>query len=159
MERHRIGLISDTHGLARPEALVALAGVEIIVHAGDVGSSTVLEALRTVAPLRAVRGNTDIGSYSTFLSGHLHLEIGGVKVYILHNLERLAHDQDMGGSGVVIFGHTHRAQVYQREGVLYVNPGSAGPRRGDNPVTVALLTIEDGQATAQIVYLTVDGLS
>ncbi len=140
----RIGVISDTHGLLRPEALAALAGCERIVHAGDVGSPEVLEGLRALAPLVAVRGNCDHGPWAERLPEREVVEAGGHLLYVLHDLAELDLDPSAAGFSAVVSGHTHRPDCYRRERVLYLNPGSAGPRRFWLPVTLARLTIGPG---------------
>lgn len=159
-----IGVISDTHGLLRPEALAALEGSDLIVHAGDVGRAHILERLAEIAPVRAIRGNTD-GSAAGPLPEtevvDLSAEDGvpadpprGPLAYVLHDLEMLDLDPAEAGIQVVISGHTHRPKVLRRGAVLYLNPGSAGPRRFDLPVTVAHLFVEEaGAPRAEIVTL------
>jgi putative phosphoesterase len=138
-----VGILSDTHHLVRPEALDALQGVELILHAGDVGSGEVLSTLEDVAPVRAVRGNTDHDSPVDRLPSSLVIEVAGWSFYLLHDLGRL--DLDPAGAGIsaVVFGHSHRSAVYEERGVLYLNPGSAGPRRLDLPASVARLRLPD----------------
>ena len=146
------GIISDTHGLLRPEALKALQGVDRILHGGDVGNAEVLEALREIAPVVAVRGNNDNGSWADDLPQWEVAELEGVFVYMIHNLQEM--DISPAGSfQVVVSGHSHKPSVEERRGVLYVNPGSAGPRRFDLPITIALLRVTGDQATAEIVEL------
>ena len=147
---HRIGLISDTHGLLRPEAVVALAGVERIVHAGDVGRSAVLEALARIAPVVAVRGNVDHEPWARALPESATLEIGGVRIHVLHVLDDLALDPAKERIGVVVYGHSHTPAIETRAGILYVNPGSAGPRRFRLPTTVGELVLEAGRPAAKI---------
>lgn len=151
--RHRVGVISDTHRLLRPEALAALAGVELILHAGDVGDPQVLVELAGVAPVVAVRGNVDGGAWANDLPETRALEVGGVWIYMLHDMNQLDLDPAAGGFSVVISGHSHKASVMNRGGVLYLNPGAAGPRRFALPVTLAILEIEDGDMRAEIVSL------
>lgn len=148
-----IGVLSDTHGLLRPEVLPALAGVEHILHAGDVGDPAILERLREVAPVTAIRGNVDVSGACSLLPETEAVELGGCLVYMLHSLGDLDLNPKAAEMGVVVFGHSHQPSVEWREGVLYLNPGSAGPRRFKLPVTVALLRIEDGVAEAEIVPL------
>ena len=138
---HVVGVISDTHGLVRPEALRALAGVELIIHAGDVGSPEVLEALERVAPVVAVRGNTDQRLWAVDLPPVEVVELGDVFLYVLHDLQQLDLDPVAAGLHAVISGHTHRPFVDRRGGVLYLNPGSAGPVRSELPVSLFLLHI------------------
>lgn len=154
----RIGLISDTHGLLRPEALAALRGCERIVHAGDIGDPAILEALAGIAPLTAVRGNNDTAAWARDLPETARVQCDGVTVFVLHDrnqLERRRPAIDPHGDGihVVVAGHSHRPVVETRDGVLYVNPGSAGPRRFSLPVTLAHLDIVGARATAQLVSL------
>ncbi len=149
---HLVGVISDTHSLMRPEALEALQGCELIIHAGDVGRSDVLEALREIAPVVAVRGNVDRRELARVLRQTAAVEVGGVWIYVIHNLQEL--DLDPANKfGVVISGHTHQALTERREGVLYLNPGSAGPRHFNRPVTLALLRIHDGTVQVEQVEL------
>ena len=146
----RIGLISDTHGLVRPEALQALAGVERIIHAGDVGGAEVIEALRRIAPVEVVRGNNDKDTWGQQLAPWLALEFDGVGVHVLHDLNEMDLDPAAAGFRVVVAGHSHKPRVIERDGVLFVNPGSAGPRRFSLPVTLGYLNIEAGAARAEI---------
>ena len=159
MSRHRrthtVGVIADTHGLLRPEAAVALAGSELIVHAGDVGSAEVLDKLREIAPVVAVRGNNDKGAWAVSLPATEVVEIGGVFLYILHDLRELALDLATAKFHVVIAGHSHRPAIDHRDGVMFLNPGSAGPRRFTLPVAVALLHVHDERVRAEIVELDV----
>jgi uncharacterized protein len=146
----RIGLISDTHGLVRPEALQALAGVEHIIHAGDVGGEEVVDALRRIAPVDVVRGNNDKDAWGQQLPAWLALEFGGVGIHVLHDLNEMDIDPAAAGFHVIITGHSHKPVVSQREGILFVNPGSAGPRRFSLPVTLGYLNIAAGAAQAEI---------
>jgi uncharacterized protein len=146
----RIGLISDTHGLLRPEALQALAGVEHIIHAGDIGGPEVLETLGNIAPVDAVRGNNDKGSWAAKLSPWLALEFAGVAVHVLHDVKEIDVAPGAAGFRVVIAGHSHKPLVAERDGVLFVNPGSAGPRRFSLPVTLGYLMVEAGTVHAEI---------
>jgi hypothetical protein len=139
-----IGLVSDTHGLARPSLARALAGAELVVHAGDIGSPLVLDTLASIASVRAVRGNTDTDSWALPLPRSLLVEIEHHVIYVLHDVALLDLDPVAVGVSVVVSGHTHCASVERRDGVLYVNPGSAGPRRSALPPTVARLWIRDG---------------
>jgi putative phosphoesterase len=151
----RIGLISDTHGLLRPEALRALAGAELIVHAGDIGGPEVLEALRALAPLVAVRGNNDRGPWATALAETETVETGGRSLYVLHDLKTLDLDPRAAGFDAVIAGHSHQPRIERRDGVLYLNPGSAGPRRFRLPVALARLDVGATGLDAEIVRLDV----
>lgn len=154
--RHLIGLVSDTHGLVRPAVHQALAGVELILHAGDVGGSDVLDELALIAPVRAVYGNTDVPGDPRLAATIVH-EVGGMLVHVSHGhelgrptptllLERYAGD-------VLVYGHTHRALVAEAQGRLVVNPGAAGPRRFDVVPSVARLTVHGGRATVEVVEL------
>ena len=146
----RIGLISDTHGLMRPEALAALAGVAHIVHAGDIGSEEILSQLRTIAPVTAVRGNNDKATWAAGIAETEVLEIAGKLIYVLHDLAELDLDPAAAGFSVVVTGHSHKPLVTQKGDVLYVNPGSAGPRRFKLPISVALLEIDGTTIRAEI---------
>jgi uncharacterized protein len=134
-----IGVISDTHGLMRPEALQALDGSELIIHAGDVGNPEILNALRDIAPVIAVRGNVDKGAWADKLPETERVARGGASIYVLHDVNRLDLDPAAAGLSAVISGHSHRPSIRTHDGVLYLNPGSAGPRRFKLPITVALL--------------------
>lgn len=136
-----IGLISDTHGLLRPEALTALAGVEHIIHAGDVGPAEILDALSEIAPLTWVRGNTDMRAAADDWPPTAVVRAGGRNVYVVHDIDTLDLDPRAAGMAAVVYGHSHRPDARLRDGVLYVNPGAAGPRRFSLPVTVARLRI------------------
>lgn len=148
-----IGLISDTHGLVRPEALRALTGVAQIVHAGDVGSQDVLDALERLAPVVAVRGNNDRGAFAERLPERAVVERPGLRLLVLHDGHELAREPASGAFDVVVTGHSHRPRVEDLDGVLYVNPGSAGPRRFRLPVSVARLALARGRVTARIIEL------
>ena len=136
-----LGLISDTHGLPRPEAARALAGSDLIIHAGDVGAPDILDALRMIAPVVAVRGNVDTGAWASGLPATAVAEAGGTLIYVLHDLSELDLDPAATGFGVVVSGHSHQPTTAERGGVLFVNPGSAGRRRFKLPVTVARLDL------------------
>lgn len=149
----KIGVISDTHGLLRPEALVALRGSERIIHAGDVGDPEIFDQLRTIAPVTAVRGNVDKGAWAEKLPETDVLEVAGVSIYVLHNLDELDLKPEAAGFSVVIYGHSHVPKQEMRKGVLYFNPGSAGPRRFKLPVTLGRLMIEGGRVRGEIVRI------
>jgi putative phosphoesterase len=151
----RIGLISDTHGLLRPQALDALAGVDRIIHAGDIGKAEILEALARIAPVDAVRGNNDRGDWARAIPETLDLDYDGVRIHLLHDVKELRGKAPLSLARVVIAGHSHKPAVLEKDGVLYVNPGSAGPRRFKLPVSVAMLDIEDGRAVASITELAI----
>jgi hypothetical protein len=150
---HTVGVISDTHGLLRPEALAALAGVERIVHAGDIGAPDVLAALGRIAPVTAVRGNNDRAGWAADIPETDVLEIGGVSLYVLHDLHELDLDPRAAGFAAVIAGHSHQPRMEERDGVLYLNPGSAGPRRFKLPISLARLTVTGPRLRAELVTL------
>ena len=149
----RIGVISDTHGLLRSEAEKALRGVDLIVHAGDVGKPEILTKLKSIAPVFAVRGNVDTESWAKELPESAVVEAEGASLYVLHNLRQLDLKPEGIGFDAVISGHTHQAEQWERNGVLYLNPGSAGPRRFRLPVTLALLDLSDQPWKVEIVEL------
>jgi uncharacterized protein len=148
-----IGVISDTHGLLRPEAIEALRGVSLILHAGDVGAPEILEELRQIAPVTAVRGNVDHGSWASGLPVSEAVEIEGVSVYMLHILAQLDLKPEGAGFGVVVYGHSHAPSSEIKNGVLYFNPGSAGPRRFKLPVTVGKLVIDGEKVRGEIMEI------
>jgi uncharacterized protein len=148
-----IGVISDTHGLLRPEALAALRDSAYIIHGGDIGDRTILEELAKIAPVIAIRGNVDRESWAKKVPSTSVLEVQGVSIYILHNLAELELKPEAAGFGVVVYGHSHAAKQETKNGVLYFNPGSAGPRRFRLPVTVGRLTVKDGKALGEIVEI------
>ena len=147
----RVGLISDTHGLLRPEVLDFLRGSDHIVHGGDVCDPSVLEALRAVAPLTAVRGNNDRGAWAEGLRESELVCLGGIFLYAIHDLAEIDIEPRAAGVRVVVSGHSHRPSVEERDGVLYVNPGSAGPRRFRLPIAAAELAVEGERVAAKIV--------
>lgn len=151
----RIGVISDTHGLVRPEALAALRGVSHIVHGGDVGAPEVLEALETIAPVTAVRGNNDTAAWAKKLPLTDTLEVAGRTLYVLHDIADLDLDPATAGFAVVVTGHSHQAKVVTKDGVLFMNPGSAGPRRFRLPISVGLLQIGAAGIDASIQELNI----
>ncbi|MFN7996265.1 MAG: metallophosphoesterase family protein [Bryobacteraceae bacterium] len=153
----RIGLISDTHGLLREEALATLAGSEYIIHAGDVGGPEVLDRLREIAPVTAVRGNVDRDAWADVLSPTAVVEAGPALIYVLHDLHELDLNPVAAGFQVVVSGHSHKPAQFERAGVLYVNPGSAGPRRFRLPVTVARLDLDERPWRVEFVSLTTGG--
>ena len=148
-----LGVISDTHGLLRPEAIEALRGVSLILHAGDVGAPEILVELRKIAPVTAVRGNVDHGSWASGLPTSEVLEIEGVSIYMLHGLAELDLNPEAAGFGVVVYGHSHVPKAEVKNGVLYFNPGSAGPRRFKLSVTVGKLVVESGRVRGKIVEI------
>ena len=151
----RIGLIADTHGLLRPEAIDALRGSDRIVHAGDIGDPGILDALAEIAPLTAIRGNNDTGAWARDLPDAAHVVVDGVAIYIIHDIKTLPARSPPGPVDVIVAGHSHRPRAETRDGVLYVNPGSAGRRRFSLPITVAELRVEQGRFDARIVPLPV----
>jgi putative phosphoesterase len=148
-----IGVISDTHGLLRPEAVSALQGVDHILHAGDVGNADILVALREIAPLTAIRGNVDVFGACGQLPATEVVELGGCLFYLVHALQDLDINPQAAGVAAVVYGHSHRPDVEQRDGVLYLNPGSAGPRRFNLPVTLAKVNVVEGKVDPRIVTL------
>jgi len=154
-QSHLVGVISDTHGLVRPEVLQALQGVELILHAGDVGSPEVLTALRTIAPVYPVRGNMDREDWARNLPKTATVEVGGFTLHVIHDLNTLDSDPAAAGFRAVISGHSHQPAAVERNGVLFLNPGSAGPRRFRLPVSMATLKTEGESLEARIVELKV----
>jgi putative phosphoesterase len=150
---HRVGLISDTHGLMRPEALATLRDSDLIIHCGDIGDSAVLEVLQTLAPVRAIRGNNDKGAWASSLPACDVVEVGSHKIYVLHNLADLDLDPAEAGFTVVVSGHSHKPVIEKRGKILFVNPGSAGPRRFTLPVTIATLALRPSRCEAKIIEL------
>lgn len=149
----RVGLISDTHGLLRPEALAFLEGSDHIVHGGDICDAGVLEALSGIAPVTAVRGNNDHGSWASRLRETELFQVGAVSVYAIHDLAHLHIEPGAAGVQVVVSGHSHKPSVGRRGGILYVNPGSAGPRRFKLPVSIGELTVTGSSVSARTVEL------
>ena len=150
---HKIGLISDTHGLLRPEAVKALRGSELIIHAGDVGDSGILATLREIAPVVAVRGNIDTQDWALSLPETAVAEAGSVNIYVLHDVKTLDLDPNAAGFHFVISGHSHKPAHTVRKGVIYINPGSAGPRRFHLPITIARLDLAPAAWTLEFVDL------
>jgi len=150
-----IGVISDTHGLLRPEAVAALRGVEHILHAGDVGDIAILDALREIAPVTAIRGNVDVSGACAELPATDVVELGGRLFYLVHSVHDLDINPVAAGVAMVVSGHSHKASVQVRDGVVFFNPGSAGPRRFSLPVTVGFVTVEDG-VEASVMELVVE---
>jgi len=151
--RTRVGLISDTHGLIREEALRALAGCAHIVHAGDIVTPGILDRLREIAPLTAVRGNNDRGEWAKSLPEYDVVEFGPILVYVRHDRAELDIDPAAAGFRVVVCGHSHKPGIETREGVLYVNPGSAGPRRFKLPIAIGELVIDGERVDARIIEI------
>lgn len=150
----RIGLISDTHGLLRPQALSALKGSEIILHAGDIGKPEVLTSLETIAPVIAIRGNNDREPWARNLPDVVNLTANGVPIHIIHNVNEIERDPN-GKFRIVVSGHSHKPGVVAKEGVFFINPGSAGPRRFKLPVAVARLSLGGKKIRTKIVELKV----
>ena len=148
-----VGVVSDTHGLLRPEAVRALRGVERIVHAGDVGSASVLEELGAIAPVVAVRGNNDRGAWAAKLPATEVVEVDGALLYVIHDLAELDLDPAAAGFHAVVSGHSHRPKIERRDGVLYLNPGSIGPRRFTLPIAFALLRVTGCAVNAKVIEL------
>ncbi|PZX16519.1 hypothetical protein LX81_01888 [Palleronia aestuarii] len=149
----RIGVISDTHGLVRPEALAALQGVDHILHAGDLGRGDMLSPLEAIAPVVAIRGNIDREGPAAALPDRETVEIAGARFHIVHDIADLDAAPAEEGWDAVVFGHSHKPGMERRDGVLFLNPGSAGPRRFSLPVTLAIVTVEGGRLEAEIVTL------
>ena len=149
----RIGAISDTHGLLRPEAIAALRGSDRILHAGDVGDPGILDRLRELAPVTAVRGNVDRGPWAAALPETELVEVAGLSIYLIHDLGHLDLKPEAAGIRVVIYGHSHQPKIEEKNGVLFFNPGSAGPRRFHLPVSLGKLEIEKGTVRNEIVNL------
>jgi putative phosphoesterase len=152
------GIISDTHGLLRPEAVEALRGSDRILHAGDIGVAEILETLAQIAPVTAIRGNVDTKPWARALPETEVVEagglpIGGLSIYMLHDLARLDLKPEAAGFRVVVYGHSHQPKIEEKNGVLYFNPGSAGPRRFNLPVSVGRLTIKGNEVSAEVVEL------
>ena len=148
-----VGIIADTHGLLRPEASDYLSGSDVIIHAGDVGGRTVLDALNTIAPTFAVRGNTDSGPWTQGLPDKDMIEVAGKWFYILHMIDDLDLDPAAAGCTAVIYGHTHRPEHYEKNGVLFFNPGSAGPLRYKTAATLGRILIRNGRLEDEILTI------
>ncbi len=151
----RVGVISDTHGLLRPEAVAFLRGSDRIVHAGDIGNATVLAELAALAPVTAVRGNNDHGGWASAIGETARVAVDDVAIYVVHDVAELRREPPPAGCRVVVSGHSHTPAVAERDGILWVNPGSAGPRRFRLPIAVAELEIAGADVRARIVELTV----
>lgn len=149
----RVGLISDTHGMLRPDARAFLMGCDYIVHGGDVGGADILDDLAAIAPLTAVRGNNDTAPWAARLPVTELIRVGNVFIYVIHNLAELDIDPGAAGVRVVVSGHSHQPRVEEREGVLYVNPGSSGPRRFKLPISVGEIIVSGSTVKARIVDL------
>lgn len=149
----RVGLISDTHGLLRAEATDFLRGCDFIVHGGDIGDPKILQDLSAIAPLTAVRGNNDKGAWAGQLAEDEYLKVGDIVVYVIHDLAELPIDPPAAGVRVVVSGHSHVPLIRQRDGVLFVNPGSAGPRRFKLPISIGELVLTGSSVSARTVEL------
>jgi putative phosphoesterase len=149
----RIGIISDTHGLLRPEAIKQLAGADHIIHAGDIGGPEVIEGLRRIAPTTAIRGNIDTGEWAKDYPDSELVILGGRALYVLHNLKEIKLDPAASRFDVIISGHSHRPKIETKNRVLYVNPGSAGPRRFKLPIAVAIIALSDGLIVPRILEI------
>jgi len=149
----RVGLISDTHGLLRSEAVAALQGCDFIVHGGDIGNAGILATLQAIAPLTVVRGNNDQEPWADGIAEIEFLRVGGVLVYAIHDLSQIDIDPAAAEVRVVVSGHSHQPKIEERDGVLYVNPGSAGPRRFKLPIAIAELIVDGKTVTARIIEL------
>jgi putative phosphoesterase len=148
-----VGVISDTHGLIRPEAIAALQGVDLIIHAGDIGAPEVMTALGRIAPVKAIRGNNDRDAWARGFPETDLVQVGAVSIYVLHDLAALDLDPKAAGIQVVISGHSHRPKAERKDGLLYLNPGSAGPRRFDLPIGLARMSISGPEVEYHLVEL------
>jgi uncharacterized protein len=149
-----VGVISDTHGLLRPQALAALRGSDLIIHAGDVGRPEVLEPLRALAPLYVVRGNVDTGAWAHALPATATVDVGGHRIHVLHDIAEFAFDAPIANVAAVIYGHSHQPSIETRDGVFFLNPGSAGPRRFDLPISLARVRVTRAGLLPELVTLT-----
>ena len=149
----RVGLISDTHGLLRPEATAFLRGSDFVIHAGDIGDAQILKDLARIAPVTAVRGNNDRGPWAASLEENEILQVEEIFIYVLHDLAQLDLDPAAAGFRVVVSGHSHRPSVKEKDGVVYVNPGSAGPRRFKLPIAAADIVVRSQSVYARITEL------
>lgn len=149
----RIGVISDTHGLLRPQALAQLQGCDHIIHGGDIGNQGILDQLAAIAPLTVVRGNNDRGAWAGAIPETARLDVGEVGMYVLHDIATLALDPVVAGLRIVVSGHSHRPKSEWRSGILYLNPGSAGPRRFSLPVSVADILVDGSSVTVRVIEL------
>ncbi len=152
----RVGVISDTHGLLRPEALAQLAGCDHLVHAGDIGNPAILDALRAIAPLTVVRGNNDKGAWAQPIPATAWLEVEGVRLYVVHDIATLDIDPVASEAKIIVYGHSHKPTEQWRGGILYLNPGSAGPRRFKLPVSVAELLVDGPSLTVRLIHLEIE---
>ena len=155
MNEQRIGVIADTHGLLRPEAIEVLKGSDLIIHAGDIGKPEVLEGLKNIAPVFAVRGNVDKGLWTESLTLSDVVEAGQTRLYVIHEISNLDLDPRAAGFDAVIFGHSHQPSIETRNGVMFINPGSAGPRRFQLPLSVAIIEVKENVLKPRLIELTV----
>jgi putative phosphoesterase len=153
--RKVIGLISDTHGLLRPQAIAALAGVDLIIHAGDIGKPVVLTELKKIAPVAAIKGNNDTGDWAARLPECRSVRVGQHRLYVIHNVHELGFDPASRKFRVVVSGHSHKPAVVEKDGVLFVNPGSPGPRRFKLPVAVGKIFVAGPNVRAEIIELAI----
>jgi uncharacterized protein len=148
-----LGIISDTHGLLRPEAIAALRGSSFIIHGGDIGDPQILEELKSIAPVFAVRGNVDTGPWASALPPTEVVELHNTSIYVLHNLKQLDLNPADSGFQIVVSGHTHQPESHRQDGVLYINPGSAGPRRFSLPISLSRLDLRKTPLQAEFINL------
>jgi uncharacterized protein len=153
--RQVIGLISDTHGLLRPQAIAALAGVDLIIHAGDIGNPSVITELKKIAPVAAIKGNNDTGDWAKRLPEYRSVKVGQHRLYVIHNVHELEFNPAARKFRVVISGHSHQPVVAEKDGVLFVNPGSPGPRRFKLPVAVGKILVDGTNVRAEIIELAI----
>jgi putative phosphoesterase len=150
-----VGVISDTHGLLRPEAVAALLGADHIIHAGDIGHADILRQLSAIAPVTAVRGNNDKGAWTSHIPETEVIQVGAAIIYVIHDVQALGLDPAAAGFHAVVAGHSHRPGIELHEGVLFINPGSAGPRRFKLPISIGHLTISGTSITPRLIDLTI----
>lgn len=153
----RVGLISDTHGLLRPEARAFAGGCDYIIHGGDIGSAAILDQLAAMAPLIAVKGNNDRQSWAAHLPESEMIRVGGVFIYVIHDISHLDIEPHAAGVQVIVSGHSHKPLIEQRDGILYINPGSCGPRRFKLPITLGEILVEGTQVKARTLEFTERG--
>ena len=154
MNKIKVAVISDTHSLVRPQLIKELAGCDLIIHAGDIGSLQVINELEKVAPVRAVRGNVDREEWCFKFPKSDVIELGDKYVYLIHNIEDLDIEPTAGGLDIVVYGHSHKPAVEEKKGVIYLNPGSVGPRRFNLPISYAILEIENNSISHRIITIT-----
>ncbi|QUH25630.1 metallophosphoesterase family protein [Serpentinicella alkaliphila] len=154
MNKIKVAVISDTHGLVRPQLIEELAGCDLIIHAGDIGSNEVINELEKVAPVRAVRGNVDREEWCLKFPKSDVIELGDKYVYLIHNIEDLDIEPTAGGFDIVIYGHSHKPSVEEKKGVIYLNPGSVGPRRFNLPISYAILEVKKNSISQSLITIT-----